>query len=896
MEFKLRASDRMKIVKNEIAENNLYLLQSIGNLYASSHRVDRDEFQEFTKNILIENPGILALYWIPRIPESECLVFKEKASLEGFTIDVPVKNEYFPIYYLESLNSNKNIIGYNMASDPERLRAMQTARDLATTVITQQVKLLGDDKAGFGYELYLPIYLNDVPHSTLEERQKNLAGFVAMPFNVAQVAELALKNIEPGGVDILIYDLEGNKKKLIYSHYSRLRKSYLSLPGFPSNDIAAGFEFDEKFNIADRQWQFTSRPAPEFIRAHRTFFPLYILFISILLTVLLVSYLFDILSRNMQVESMVNERTEELRKSEEKYCSLVENLPDVVWVSDESGKTVFVSENVSKVYGFSSKEICAAGKAVWFDRIHPDELEMVQEKYRLFLSNSEKFDVEYRIRTKDGVWIWVHDRAVMSYKEGGMKYAIGTFFDITEHKNAENTIIRLASFPELNPNPVIEITSSNQITYINPAARKLFLDLEILGFKHPFLKGADKIITNCSWESKDIIQREVRVDNMYYQQFFSCLPEQRILHLYSMDVTERRLAEEKARQIANEWDETFNSISDMITVQSKDYKIIRANKAYAAAFGVRPDELVGRVCCGVIHGTGKSISNCPCQRTLEKKEYSSLEIFEPRLGKYLEITTSPIINDKGEVEAVVHVMKDISKRKEVELLKDEFVSTVSHELRTPLSIIKEGVSVILEKISGAINDKQEKILVSVRGSIDRLARIIDSLLDISKIQVGKMEIKKEIVNLSEIAEQVVIAFLPKAKAKNLEIRMSFPEEAVNIHADKDKIIGIFTNLINNALKFTEKGYIEVIIKDLENEIECAVIDTGFGISKDDLLRVFGKFQQFNRPFGGSGEKGTGLGLAITKGLVEVHNGRIWVESELQKGSKFIFTLPKAGST
>ncbi|TAM37525.1 PAS domain S-box protein [bacterium] len=267
---------------------------------------------------------------------------------------------------------------------------------------------------------------------------------------------------------------------------------------------------------------------------------------------------------------------------------------------------------------------------------------------------------------------------------------------------------------------------------------------------------------------------------------------------------------------------------------------------------------------------------------------------------------SAVRNLKGEITSFIAVREDITERKrmleelenknrellKLDTLKTEFVSVVSHELRTPLSIIKEGVSLVLDGVIGEINPTQNKILTTSKDNIDRLARIINSLLDISKIESGKVELKKKSVDLRVLIKNVVSLFEARAREKGLEIKVSLPQEGeLNLYIDEDRIIQVFTNLIGNSLKFTEKGYIGISLVDEGNEIEFTVSDTGIGISAEDLPKVFRKFMQFGR-VAGNGEKGTGLGLSIAKGLIELHNGRIWIESQPGKGSKFIFTLPR----
>lgn len=261
----------------------------------------------------------------------------------------------------------------------------------------------------------------------------------------------------------------------------------------------------------------------------------------------------------------------------------------------------------------------------------------------------------------------------------------------------------------------------------------------------------------------------------------------------------------------------------------------------------------------------------------------------------LKLTTTSIDILNQEIaereKAEDELRKVTDELKKLDQLKSDFVSIVSHELRTPLSITKEGISLVLDGIPGKVNTKQNNLLTIARDNVDRLARIINGLLDISKIEAGKVEIKKELVNFAEFIRSAAHTFDLKAKEKGLAIKTDIAQDEMNTYADIDKITQVLTNLIGNALKFTDKGEIRISARELDKEIECSVTDTGIGISPEDLPRVFEKFQQFGRT-SGPGEKGTGLGLSIAKGIIELHKGKIRVESEPGKGSKFTFVIPK----
>ena len=244
------------------------------------------------------------------------------------------------------------------------------------------------------------------------------------------------------------------------------------------------------------------------------------------------------------------------------------------------------------------------------------------------------------------------------------------------------------------------------------------------------------------------------------------------------------------------------------------------------------------------------------------------------------------------VKLLYKELEEKNKRLEkLDELKTQFLSTVSHELRTPLTITKEGINLILDKIPGDINKKQEEVLIMAKNNIDRLARIINDLLDISKIEAGKTELKKEVVDLAHIIKGVVSLFKPAALKEGIDIRANIPKEAAVILADADKITQVFTNLVGNALKFTKKGFVTISVKSKVDAIECCVSDTGVGVSEEGLLSMFDKFQQLGSN-SISKERGTGLGLSIAKSIIELHGGSVWAESKLGEGTKVIFVLPR----
>ncbi len=231
--------------------------------------------------------------------------------------------------------------------------------------------------------------------------------------------------------------------------------------------------------------------------------------------------------------------------------------------------------------------------------------------------------------------------------------------------------------------------------------------------------------------------------------------------------------------------------------------------------------------------------------------------------------------------------------KRIDQLKSDLVSMVSHELRTPLATIKEWTAILTDQIGGPVNDKQREYLTIIKTNVDRLARIIDDLLDMAKIEAGRVILNKGFTDVGPLLEHVMQSLGPLAKGKQVSLEIESQEEWPAVFADADKVTQILLNLVSNAIKFTPSGgRVAVGLEQVAHEVQFNVTDSGIGIAEQDLPKLFEKFQQIQRAPGQTGGHGTGLGLAISKRLVELHGGRIWVISQEGRGSTFAFPLPK----
>jgi len=259
---------------------------------------------------------------------------------------------------------------------------------------------------------------------------------------------------------------------------------------------------------------------------------------------------------------------------------------------------------------------------------------------------------------------------------------------------------------------------------------------------------------------------------------------------------------------------------------------------------------------------------------------------ENGLGEYRVLPTSW----RGEAASLI-LIRDITEQKAAEKMRDDFIQTVSHELRTPLTAIRESVSQLLDGIPGTVNPDQKKNLSLCLRNTDHLKRIVDNLLDLSKYESGRAELRIARFDMAELAVSILDSFRPRAQRNGIILEFDLPETPVFVRADRQKITQVWMNLIDNALKFTRKGFVRIEIREEKEMIICSVSDSGRGIAADSLARIFEKFEQFGK-MSPHEEKGTGLGLTISKNIIELHGGAIRAESEPERGSRFLFTLPQ----
>jgi two-component system, OmpR family, phosphate regulon sensor histidine kinase PhoR len=360
----------------------------------------------------------------------------------------------------------------------------------------------------------------------------------------------------------------------------------------------------------------------------------------------------------------------------------------------------------------------------------------------------------------------------------------------------------------------------------------------------------------------------------------------------------RKEREKSLRDIATEKSKLrtiINSMGDGVLVCDGDGSLVLTNPAASRMLKMPEESLLG-----------KFVSQSPLpadlaqalEENLNEKEaaYASIsrDLSVGDTGEvFLRAHTASVRDDLGRRMGSVTVLQDISRLKELDRMKSEFIALVAHELRAPIAAVEQQLTVILNKMAGEVTEKQEQLLSRAKERTLGLLNLIKDLLDLSRIEEGKMVQYKEPLFLGEVVEKVVEFMKTEAESRKINLRWETLLPLSKIDADRNSMEEIFTNLISNSIKFTpEGGKIILTLCDEGGFVKAVVSDTGIGIKKEYISKVFDRFFRARTPET-RGITGTGLGLAIVKSIVEAHLGSISVESEVGKGTTVTLLFPKA---
>lgn len=346
--------------------------------------------------------------------------------------------------------------------------------------------------------------------------------------------------------------------------------------------------------------------------------------------------------------------------------------------------------------------------------------------------------------------------------------------------------------------------------------------------------------------------------------------------------------------------EVLFQVAEIIFSVDQNFKIIVFNSSAEAAFNIKKEEAVGQKANKII----KLISNKNGELikikdfAFVKKEAIRKTLGDPVIVKnktdensFYKLNFNNIIVNAKIKECVVS-LSDITDEIELDRKKDEFISIASHELKTPVIIIKTNLWMFEHTLKTKLNESQIRLLTETDEGIKRLSKIVSNLLDISRMEQGRLVIEKGEIDINELIEETVKSYNDVVSKKNLKIIYK-GKKIKKIYSDRDKIVEILDNLISNSIKYTRRGEIKIKLSESSKSVKISVSDTGHGIAKKDYPRLF---QKFGRGSAGLKQQvlgaSTGLGLYISKRMIQELDGKIGFSSAVGKGSTFWFTIPK----
>jgi NtrC-family two-component system sensor histidine kinase KinB len=258
---------------------------------------------------------------------------------------------------------------------------------------------------------------------------------------------------------------------------------------------------------------------------------------------------------------------------------------------------------------------------------------------------------------------------------------------------------------------------------------------------------------------------------------------------------------------------------------------------------------------------------------------------------YFRPRQTRIVDEREKVQGVVTLLQDVTRFKNLDRMKTEFMATVSHELRTPLTSISMAIDILSQEVLGRVNERQLDMLSTAKDDCERLTKLVRELLDLSRLESGKYEMKRESINLRSLVDEALKPLRLQSQEKNIHLKTEISLTTPEIAGDQQQLSWVITNLVSNALRYTPPdGNVTVRSELVDDSVRLSVADSGRGIPADAVEVIFDKFVQVKQ--GTESTPGSvGLGLAIAKEVVEAHGGRIWVESIVGKGSTFSFTIP-----
>ena len=652
-----------------------------------------------------------------------------------------------------------------------------------------------------------------------------------------------------------------------------------------------------------------------------------------------------------RLNQKLTERDRYLQDSEARYRQLVELCPDGIFIQSQ-GKFVFVNPAAIKLYGATNAEELI-GKSV-VDFIHPDDREIAKERIRQLRDDKHQVPlIEEKWFRLDGT-VFNAEVTAIPFTYQNEPAAQVVLRDITERKLAEKQLYdseaKFRAFLESASESIIVTNAKGEIVIFNAKAEELFGydHTEVLGrsvellmperfhhshvaYRHGYREQPTKRSMS---KTRNLFARRKNGTEFPIEAGLSPIQTKdgTFVMTFITDITERKQAEEEIKRLnqslehrVRESETRYQQIVELaeegIWVVDNEAKTTYVNQAMVRMLGYTEAELLGRQIFDFISEADRTLARL----NLERRKSGTGDKYEIQLTTkngntvWTYMSTSPVLDENGKMLWSCALVYDITERKQADeqlrqsserislanaelaratRLKDEFLANMSHELRTPLNAILGLSEALQEEVYGSLTDKQRKSMATIESSGRHLLELINDILDLSKIESGKMQLQTAPVDVHNLCESSLTFVKQLAHQKQIKLSSKIAEGLGDIEVDERRLRQVLINLLSNAVKFTPEGgevCLEIEGNLLSETLQFSVIDTGIGIAPESIDRMFKPFVQLDSSLSRR-YAGTGLGLALVRRIVELHGGSIALESEVGKGSHFTVTLPWKGAT
>jgi PAS domain S-box-containing protein len=910
---------------NERVDDYTEILRALQALFVTSHPILRKDWDDYVHALAIRQqlPSIIEAGFIACVPRNRLKSFHDAMAKDGAPgIEVKPETAGDAAYVVKFLDGNWFPLGFNMAGDPVLREALEHARDTGETIMSGRYVAAEKQDSPTVFFLFQPVYRSYFVPASAQERRETLQGWTFACFQVNTFLRRIVGE-KSRMLDLEVF--EGDRlepSRLIHDHDDVLRSLQQKEPGVLSIQKRTQF-YGKSWTLYFAYWP--SRDAS--LNRNQS---LYVLATGLIMSLLLFGITLSLATTWKRAIILAENMTGELRLKDR----VIQSASNGILVTDPNrpdNPLVYANPAFERITGYTVQE--ALGQNCRFLQ-GKDTRQPGLDEVRSALREQRGCRVVLLNHRKDGAPLWidlslspVHDH------EGRLTYYVGVQTDITEQRTAEEHIkdseARFRSVAESASEAIITADREGRIVYWNRGAEFMFgytgkealgQSLEILmseryrpvhreALRGAVTSGEQRIM------GKTLELHGRRKGGTEFPLELSVTtwetPEGRFFSGIIRDITARRQAEENLRKLSSVVAQT----ADRVVITNCDGIIEYVNPAVEQLTGYAPHEVIGKT--PSIFKSGKHDNDFYRQlwRTIESGQVFHAEFVNRKKdGTFWndDAIITPIRDNEGRISHYVLTGRDITERKRVEnelkaaktaaeeasRTKSEFLANMSHEIRTPMNAIIGMTDLLLDT---KLSAKQRDFAGTIHDSGESLLTIINEILDFSKVEAGMLKLEIADFDLCSPVESAIDLQAEQACARGLELALLIHENVPSrLRGDPGRLWQILTNLLGNALKFTERGEVAVRVTTLHESpadavLRFAVTDTGFGIAPEDQRRLFQAFSQVDnsitRKYGG-----TGLGLAICKQLAEIMGGEIGVDSQPGKGSTFWFTARFAKQT